>query len=727
LLRALALLSACICARAGESDDGLRWIGTISHSVTKHFTEHDTRYCDFHKSDMTYEQQDDYLLESKSYVVLREEANPRHAEAAGLVLERGECTWRVSESLSTESRCSGGVAYERGRFTRAGTVGLTEEHGSGFITSDPTGRRTYWVGLSPEKTVRGTIVMSWRKHLPSRGSPASGTRRDGRSYRVPGGSAGGPRMPSVEEPGFHMGIKLGERRWGPFYLSDDGSRMSGSYQEDGKETKRVPVRGTQTATLDARFRWNLTRMGNVVVEIESCARNWRPDPREEEGVPASIRARIVKPRGAKGFMRFTLFDVSREPGYCMNAGTGNHPDLEFVYDGTRFTNARWERDASGKWIEVMETKEPVNEVTVQVKPLDFGAYGCLKAEAGLSAMWHPARASHGSQYYVTIPLDEDGNRIADGLAIANQDGEAADADNDSWPEGDRQPGDGLTHYEEYRGFEIKGKWRMTDPDEKDLFICYGEAVAGLHHRIFENATELTVHEISEDEFNGSDSRVVNFNHGTAHLVDQHGLYIIPSVSDMDSAGGVYPLEVAKESPRDTERVEINVAFHHGLGIRALMPLTLAHELGHAVSIEHHGPADVTVTRAELDRTPDFADKGELMRYLDKLRVSASCKMARYNGLHSGNEKCFMRYYEGPQVYKRDDGTIYPYPQDDEVGTELCDSARGTGINRDSRREVRMFKISGRSYPFPVVFPMSGDAARGRGACKKQIRVSDCVR
>ena len=91
---------------------------------------------------------------------------------------------------------------------------------------------------------------------------------------------------------------------------------------------------------------------------------------------------FVTPISAKGKFKFTLFDVSDEKGYCLNApaiipNSGEDSDawkdLQFATQ-TGFTVSRSDND-------VAETNaNTLSDATVRITSYDYGSYGKIKVE-----------------------------------------------------------------------------------------------------------------------------------------------------------------------------------------------------------------------------------------------------------------------------------------------------------------------------------------------------------
>ena len=198
---------------------------------------------------------------------------------------------------------------------------------------------------------------------------------------------------------------------------------------------------------------------------------------------------------AKKF-RFELIEVSREPGISMNmpppglAGQGidlkfdEQPPMQILNGGL-----------------IAETAGPEStEASATITSYDWGGYGTLKVTAELT----DGRLLRGyldgdpSMTDIKLPKRVSGSRIADIWKQQPGAGNLPDAsDDENDPVGDGHPGDGLTLYEEYRGFHENKTHIEGNPAKKDYFlvdqakgiykagIARFAAVTGLeaHHRL----------------------------------------------------------------------------------------------------------------------------------------------------------------------------------------------------------------------------------------------------
>jgi hypothetical protein len=491
------------------------------------------------------------------------------------------------------------------------------------------------------------------------------------------------------------------------------------------------------------------RSKRLGIDLTLTPQNWLPDARNGRLV---ITARIYEFKSGKweypGEARqitFSFKKVSKERGVCMNYpskdASNTNPDLFFPDDDSmkEFTLDEDETDGDAEKkcpTEILKaednpahrhhylkatTKKPVTEATVTVRCEDYGAFGILKVEAEDCENLKPRERGAECQGLgedeeedkeVRIPRDDNGNNIADSAAQdTNKDGTKAlpDKDEDDTPIGNGDKGDGLTNYEEYRGFIVvrKRAWliRMlgggqkshlrTDIKKKDIFI-YDRDKIGTG---FFGRSGLEIHFIPGPEFYGGDStnaddkgpddgtQIINFNRGHASGGEQHGLRLVRENLEDDDLGWAVHCG-GGSTPKEVNRVAIDVANHAGMHANAL-GTSIAHELGHCVSIKHHGQLP-------------YHKHGEV-------------KSDPSGGVTSGDVNCVMRYDNYREIWCHDTGAshcIHSIPDTEDPGTTFCDSQDGTGCNDSGSNE------DGDACAF------TNDASADRGECKNRLKVKD---
>jgi hypothetical protein len=472
--------------------------------------------------------------------------------------------------------------------------------------------------------------------------------------------------------------------------------------------------------------------------------NWRIE--EEGGDPAKPTkiSRVV----------FSLLNTSKEPGVCMN-----YPlqpmlpadfDLKFA-SGAESSPAE-ERASDGQKLKLTSTKVDARKGTIAVDCFDSGATGVLVAEAELEdGRVVKATIGDSSESQLMIPDFEPGvSWIATGWRNKHAAGKKDDADDEDFPKGDGQRGDGLTVWEEYRGFWVGGRWDGDcDPKTKDLFVdnpLRGVTQGGIW--MFASITELRIHDLLTKDEHRAD-RVFNFNRGSRpHLVDQHCLVIAKGgLEDKTEGAAVAAASLATAvsgvdfpgPPKNTKEVSY-------LSIMLVPPLdraeveaklqrfarvdwAICHELGHGLGIRHHGDKDGGFSTwtfhknaaGEPINTINGKDvivkdeqTGKFMIPTDFMSPLTEGKpweiwIGEPNGQMSGNDTCVMRYVL-PSMYrsKTDPNVFYFFRNEDKFGNRLCSSPEGTGVNLASRKPQARY----------------GDADQGRGDCAHKFVVSD---
>lgn len=175
---------------------------------------------------------------------------------------------------------------------------------------------------------------------------------------------------------------------------------------------------------------------------------------------------------------FLLSGVTDWKGECMNYGdqSDSDKDLKFAPVAEQINaKVRWTEQGSslfsdwnGQKIRASWNGTKPAKFKVKVKCYDYGAFGNLTAQ-----LYNVTQAST-----IPIPLDANQNRIAD--AWENQKGvytsdtqaanEWAVSDDEKGPGKNTNPGDGLSAFEEYRGFRTYGVYIRGNLNAKEIFV-----------------------------------------------------------------------------------------------------------------------------------------------------------------------------------------------------------------------------------------------------------------
>ena len=213
----------------------------------------------------------------------------------------------------------------------------------------------------------------------------------------------------------------------------------------------------------------------LALELKKANAKWIPTKNSVVEVTATLEA-------APGNSHVTFQLISTNwPGYCMNKDDeeiGRSPDLKFVEEEDQgpgkkgedtIIPLKWIMSDDGRAITaVWESDTAPTTLPLKVNCYDYGAIG--KINAGL----YTGGDENGPRYataQVMIPYTTGQSYIAEAQKSkpiwVGWSGNDAD-DLERGPGGNTNNGDGLTAFEEYRGFEIKEEHTRTSPLESDF-------------------------------------------------------------------------------------------------------------------------------------------------------------------------------------------------------------------------------------------------------------------
>jgi hypothetical protein len=512
-------------------------------------------------------------------------------------------------------------------------------------------------------------------------------------------------------------------------LPPTGFNLTGSQ----KMTMDSPVQplslnfGGSAAQIEVTVSWDISpgpqTDAEVVIQKTSAFQNWRPTAGSGggRGNGVSLTAKLQAKGGGTtnvkaAYFIWQLTNSSKEPGYAMNAPKSSpNKDFDLKLEGGDLlfddpATAQSAKTRAGEQTQSTET----------IASYDWGAFGTVKVTAVMPDGSQIVGYLEGdpSQTDVRLPLRTPNSFIAD---VWKQNhgvtGQADNSDNESDPPGDGNAGDGLTLYEEYRGFIINGQHVEGDPKKKDYFILNRAGTFYLGGiRMFQSLSGLIVH----DQLKGaelSDGRVINFNYSAGpHKVDQHGVIIVPIAANAgyaEAQGGPGPPKSISQivAPKILPSADLFTIDY--------LASSLAHELFHACNVYHHGDGpSPSGTFRLVSSTNTTLFQGVPANVLteagDSYPLPADTNVTYQLGgpgdTHVGFDSCVMRYDDARGYFSKSDGhTIYLVTPEG-AGTTLCTQSAGTGINDAGRTPQARY----------------GDSAQGRGNCRGQILVNDAV-
>jgi hypothetical protein len=412
-----------------------------------------------------------------------------------------------------------------------------------------------------------------------------------------------------------------------------------------------------------------------------------------------------KPTDHKKIITLKLSGISKQKGVCNNfpppQGSGvciYPPDLFFRENSSDWFNYKnfpdvnqlcptkiinYNDNPSHSYHHLMVvSKKRVTSVVPVIRNEDFGAFGILSAQAN-HCIAIPTRNLPGDipsnapptieNSRIKIPRDDNNNDIADGTPW---DALNSMIDNDINPISNSQ-GDGFTNYEEYRGF-LCGTLvhhKRTNSSRKTIFIINDDNLplayfynTNLEVLVIRNRTDLWMLDNNitlnlppacPDKSNSDlHPKLINYNKSNHFGGNQYGLFLEQNNSLGSTFYGICEGDLDRDPtnlfvPRDVYKVLINKSAlsNRKVGIPPqLLPpdkcirKSVAHELGHGININHHGPNVwhyMVNPAAILTYTPK-----DLWYNNNEESIDANPILLGYavsNGVTSGNTNCVMIY------------------------------------------------------------------------------------
>ncbi len=520
----------------------------------------------------------------------------------------------------------------------------------------------------------------------------------------------------------------------------EGTTLQGTIKAEDSANPEDTITGVAVPS-QVTLNYMLTpEMDDLRLEIDDGGGypDWRPTLAADQGpgAPLEVRAQLVTESGDKPPLQverfiWTLRDTSREPGIAMNfPAEAEDDDFDLVLEATPGDGGEVTDD--GQELERLLLSGGHTD-TARIVPRDWGGWATLEVRAILTNGKEIAgKPKSLDEFGLRLPKRDRDSFIAD-VWKKNVSG-ADDADDDAQPAGDGNNGDGLSLYQEYRGFYENGVHVLGDPQQKDFFAMAAEpARAGV--ATFALLSGLAVHgRLDSTEL--PQSRIINGNRSAGPgATEQHAIVIF--IADGTSTGQPAaterrdPLGQAVGGPSTPKNIsEVRLMGNWSTLPQDVRAQVVAHELLHSVNVYHHGDSDQIVAWginasgkvAELSASGETQisvynepnqDATESWRKLLSMPPHDQTPPLGWvgyeGGQHSGDDQCVMRYFNAA-AYRGNPDVTRRYRIREEHGSGLCASAVGTGVNDAAREPQSRY----------------GNAASGRGDCEHQILVNDAV-
>lgn len=506
--------------------------------------------------------------------------------------------------------------------------------------------------------------------------------------------------------------------------ADDGSpapyksTVSVQSLDEPLGTSKDVLAGTKTETGDlpgglGKFTrttsWHFVRSAQPDVELIVTPQNydtWLPEPGRTTLTPGSVLNVSLKLQGRNGIattkkaksFELKLLNTSREPGITINFpvnSTNESADLKFLQQPDAVIT-----DTASQGMVIM-CRPARQTADFKIGAYDGGGWTILTADAILdddTRVQGKLLVSNG-ETDIRIPKREPNSKIAEAwLKLYENPGEMDDKDSSK---GNGNNGDGFTAYEEYRGVIAANNFKRFDPQKKELGVFgtqrnFSLFKEGINWFKIASLVEIVQFDIDRREV-AADGQI-NMNKKTAHDYDQFALHVLNGALNSGVVGRVYSQTRGPDIPANINMVVIdwdNIQSGYleltndarpdriKFTLNDYLAQTVAHELGHAVNIWHHGD-DITYKDTTVNILSNsvriFDRNGNL---ITRRPYSLSSIGGDQGTVESGDMSCMLNYYpyyRWGYSFGADFAHIYNQQPLLTLGKIFCRSKNGTGIN-----------------------------------------------
>jgi hypothetical protein len=465
------------------------------------------------------------------------------------------------------------------------------------------------------------------------------------------------------------------------------------------------------------WEWNFTRARDVeLIVAPQNYDSWMPEPplpANKYGNVLAIKLKVQSRNGGKAnekvsYFKLSLTSTSKQPGTTLNMPldkANEEPDLRFMEH-----NNVQVLDATGQSIKLACKDGETGDANIV--SFDGGGFTTLTVDAVLNDSTHlkGQLIKSGGEYDILIPKRSASSKIAS--AWLKQYPIVEDLFDDEVLPGNTNKGDGLTAYEEYRGVISKGQFKRLDPTKMELAVETKKEEANLFAAglsLFEQATGIEIIPLYTDEL--TPERMLNKNHDYAHLTDQHAMRIRIGKLAGGILGENQPAQILDKSPKNSLNVIIDIAENkasfqrNNIAAKAagmtlpyteteLINNTVAHELGHGIHLDHHGPPSVetgpTLTASDSSGYEIVGFNGRRLSIQPGKTFTIEGFIGKKGCDESGDLNCIMAYTSAYNwchyVANNKQNRLVEYYKAVpflKTGKGLCASASGTDINANN--------------------------------------------